>query len=156
MRSHRRDSREPVPGHQRDVVTAEEHRLWLSFLAAHGRVTREIDGRLQRRHSLPLSTFDALAQIAHAGDGAITVSELADRIHLSPSRVSRLVMDLERRGAVTRSRSTDDARSTRTAITARGRALLAEALPTYLAAVREQLLDRLSTRELESLVDVLL
>jgi DNA-binding MarR family transcriptional regulator len=135
----------------REYMSPDEERVWWGLLATHERVTRELDREMMREHRIPLTTFDALAQIAHAPDGEIAISELAEQVRLSPSRVSRLVMELEREGLVTRRRSDDDGRSTRAAITEPGRERLGEGLPTYLTAIREQLLDGLSQTDVKAL-----
>src|SRR5262245_25666210 len=106
---------------------------------------------MMQEHRLPLTTFDALAQIAHAPDGEIAISDLAEEVRLSPSRVSRLVMELEQEGLVVRRRSDEDGRSTRAAITDRGRERLGEGVPTYMSAVREHLLDGLSQADVKAL-----
>ena len=96
----------------------------------------------QREHRLPLSSFDALVAIAHSENGEITISDLAEQVMLSPSRISRLMIEFERNGLVERRRSASDARSTRAAITDKGGDRLREAAPTYLATVKALLIDK--------------
>jgi DNA-binding MarR family transcriptional regulator len=81
-------------------------------------------------HNMPLSAFEALMHITHAEPGAISISELAERVRLSPSQVSRIAIDLERTGLVQRQRSATDSRSTEVAVTDAGRARLQAAAPT--------------------------
>jgi DNA-binding MarR family transcriptional regulator len=135
----------------RSFLSDEEELAWLGLLETHEALVRALDARLLAEHQLPLSAFEALIQIAHAEDGTISISGLATRIRLSPSQVSRLVIDLERRGLVERRRSSTDARSTHAGITEAGRAELREAAPTYLSTIRAHLFDRLSEREVKQL-----
>jgi DNA-binding MarR family transcriptional regulator len=149
------DARRGPPEEARALVRAflseDEERAWLGLLETHEALVRALDARLLAQHQLPLSAFEALIQIAHAEDATISISELAERIRLSPSQVSRLVIDLERRGLVERHRSSTDARSTRAAITEAGWAALREAAPSYLSTIRAHLFDRLSEREVKQL-----
>jgi DNA-binding MarR family transcriptional regulator len=138
----------------RAFLSEDEELAWLGLLEAHEALVRALDARLLAEHQLPLSAFEALIQIAHAEDGTISISELAERIRLSPSQVSRLVIDLERRGLVERQRSSADARSTRAAITEAGRTALREAAPAYLSTIRAHLFDRLSEREVKQLARI--
>jgi DNA-binding MarR family transcriptional regulator len=135
----------------RSFLSDEEELAWYGLLETHEALVRALDARLLAEHQLPLSAFEALIQIAHAEDGTISISDLAERIRLSPSQVSRLVIDLERRGLVQRHRSSTDARSTHAAITEAGQAELRKAAPTYLSTVRAHLFDRLSEREVKQL-----
>jgi DNA-binding MarR family transcriptional regulator len=92
--------------------------------------------------------------IAHAEQGTIAISELAERVRLSPSHVSRLVIDLERQGFVQRQRSSTDSRSTEATITEAGHKRLREAGATYLSTIRALLLDPLGEREVKQLVRI--
>jgi DNA-binding MarR family transcriptional regulator len=149
------DARRGAPEEARALVRSflsdEEELAWYGLLETHEALVRALDARLLAQHHMPLSAFEALIQIAHAEDGAISISELAERIRLSPSQVSRLVIDLEHKGLFERHRSSTDARSTHAGITEAGRAELREAAPAYLATIRAQLFDRLSEREVKQL-----
>jgi DNA-binding MarR family transcriptional regulator len=100
---------------------------------------------------MPLGAIDALIEIAHAEGDAISVSDLAERIGLSPSRTSRLAIDLERQGLVERRPSSSDSRSAEVTATDAGRARLLEAAPGYFQTIRELLIDPLAERELKQL-----
>jgi len=135
----------------RSFLSEEEELAWLGLVETHEALVRALDARLLAERQMPLSAFEALIQIAHAEEGTTSISELAERIRLSPSQVSRLVIDLERKGLVERHRSPTDARSTHAGITEAGRAELREAAPTYLATIRAHVFDRLSEREVKQL-----
>lgn len=138
----------------RAFLSEEDERAWTGLLETHEALVRELDVRLLAEHSMPLSTFEALMHIAHAEDGTIAISELAKRVRLSPSHVSRLVIDLEHQGFVERQRSSTDSRSTRATIAEAGRKQLREAGSTYLSTIRALLLDPLTKRDVKQLVRV--
>jgi DNA-binding MarR family transcriptional regulator len=144
-----------APEEARAVVRAflseEEEMAWRGLLETYAQLVGALDARLIAEHNMPLGAIDALIAIAHAEGGAISVSELAEQLGLSPSRVSRLAIDLERQGLVERRRSSSDSRSTEVAATDAGRARLLEAAPGYFETVRGLLIDPLGKRELKQL-----
>jgi hypothetical protein len=58
---------------------------WHGLVAANDSLTRALDARLLAEHRMPVSAVEALIEIAHADEGSISVSELAQRIRLSPT-----------------------------------------------------------------------
>lgn len=135
----------------RTYLSEQEERAWLGLLETREAIVRFVDAELVRSHGLPLSSFDVLVAIAHAPGGEVAISVLADQVMLSPSRISRLVIEFEREGLVERRRSATDARSTRARITQAGQERLRDAAPTYLGTVKRLLVDRLSPRDIEHL-----
>lgn len=138
----------------RSYLSEKEERAWLGLLETYERIVRELDRRLLREHRLPLKTFETLIQLAHTPGEEMAISELAEQAMLSPSRMSRLVMQLERDGLVARRRSSADARSTFAAITPKGKETLLEAAPTYLTTVRRLLIERLSKNQVAQLATI--
>jgi len=139
----------------RTFLTEDEEHAWQGLADAHESLTRALDAGLLADHRMPLSTLQALIEIAHAEDESISVSELAERIRLSPSRTSRLAMELEREGLVERQRDAADSRSTRIAATQAGRDRLLEAAPTYLSTIRAHLFEGLDERDVKQLARIL-
>jgi DNA-binding MarR family transcriptional regulator len=82
------------------------------------------------------------------------MSELADDALLSPSRVSRLVDQLERDGYIERRPCAEDSRVVFATITPEGRAHLDEIHETYVAAVERGFFDQLSENEVKTLARV--
>lgn len=138
----------------RRFLSEDEEAAWQGLLESREALVRTLDERLLAEHQLSLGTVEALMHIAHAEEGTIAVSELARLLDLSPSHVSRVVIDLERKGWVERQRSSKDSRSTRARLTDAGRRQLLEAAPTYLSAIRELLFEGLNEREVKQLVRI--
>jgi DNA-binding MarR family transcriptional regulator len=109
---------------------------WAAFLRAHAVVVRRIEADLARGAGLSLGWYDVLLELTWADGGRLRMAELGERAVLSRTRVSRIVDELERAGAVRREPNPADARSSYAAVTATGRRLLKRAAPTYLSAVQ--------------------
>ena len=90
------------------------------------------------------------------GGGHLRMSELADTVLLSPSGVSRLVDRLVADGLLKRRPCGADGRAVYAAITERGRSVLAEAEPTYSAALRRLFIGQYTPEEYERLAALLL
>jgi DNA-binding MarR family transcriptional regulator len=138
----------------RTFLSEEEERVWLALMESYDGLLHALDDRLLSEHNLSLSTFEAIMHITHAETGAISISDLAERIHLSPSQVSRIAIELERKGLIERQRSEHDSRSTEVAITDAGRAQLQAAAPTYLQTIRGRLFDPLTQRDVKQLARI--
>lgn len=120
---------------------------WAALLRVHAALVPRLDGELRRATGLPLAWYDILLELNAARDGALTMSELGERVVLSRSRVSRLVDELTGDGLVHRQPHEVDGRSAYATITPAGRQQLRDAAPTYLAGIREHFGRHLSPAE---------
>lgn len=127
---------------------------WRGFLRAHREVVTHLDEELQRAHDLPLSSYEVLLYLAEADDGRLRMGELADRLLLSRSGLTRLIDRLERRGLVVRERCQEDARGFFARITPQGRDLFAASRPDHLDGVRRHFLSRLDPIDLDRLASI--
>src|SRR5688500_11194429 len=128
---------------------------WSTFLRAHARVVRELERELQADQDLALTDYDVLVQLAAADDRRMRMSDLADRLLLSRSGVTRLVDRLVAEGLVERVSCDTDRRGLWAALTDAGLARLRSAAPTHLRGVSEHFLDRLSPDELAAMRGIL-
>ena len=131
--------------------TVEQLRPWRLFLRAHAQLTHTLEGELLAAHDLPLASYDVLLQLAEAPERRLRMTELADRVLLSRSGLTRLVDRLEKEGLVARAACPGDARGTHAVLTAAGLDRLRAAAPTHLAGVKAHVTDRLSAVELAEL-----
>jgi DNA-binding MarR family transcriptional regulator len=104
------------------------------------------DTELGAVHGLGLSDFAALHHLAEAPGGRLRRVDLARRLALSPSGVTRLLGPLERRGIVDREESGHDARATYAVLTRSGKALMKDATATV-TAIAESVLGSLPERD---------
>ena len=122
-------------------LSSEEQALWRRLLEVECRLRDRLDHQLQAAHGLCLGDYAVLVHLSEAPGGALRMSELAERVHLSRSGLTRLVDGLVRRGFVDRSVFPGDARGLLAALTPAGAELLGAAAPTHVAGVRRCLLD---------------
>lgn len=128
---------------------------WSAFLRAHARVVRTLERELQVEHGMALTDYDVLVQLAEVKRRRLRMSELADRLLLSRSGVTRLVDRLVADGLVERMTCDDDRRGQWASLTDAGYERLRRASPTHLRGVAEHFLDRLSNEEIAGLERVL-
>jgi DNA-binding MarR family transcriptional regulator len=124
--------------------------IWRSFLRAHATVLRELERELNEA-GLPLGWYDVLLQLAEAQGHRLRMAELADRVLLSRSGLTRLIDRLQAEGLVRREPSPDDARGTFTVLTEPGLAALRRAAPVHLRGIRDHWLAHYSDDELRVL-----
>ena len=100
---------------------------WIGLLRAHAATTRQFNTELLEAHDLTLNDFDVLAQLSRGPDYGLKRSELAERVLLTPSGITRLLDGLERAGYVAKGECATDARVTYAVLTDAGREKLREA-----------------------------
>jgi len=110
-----------------------------------------LDAELLEAHSLSLAEYEVLAILSESPDERLRMSELAARLHLSPSGLTRRLDGLVRRDLIRRERCPSDRRGAYAVLTKPGRRILVHAAPTHLRGVREHFVDRLTPRQLSSL-----
>jgi DNA-binding MarR family transcriptional regulator len=128
---------------------------WRAFLAAHARTTARLERELQAGEDLPLAWYDVMVQLSEGPSGGLRMQELADRVLLSQSGLTRLVDRMEAAGLVERHRCAEDGRGTLAVLTRAGLNRLRRAYPSHLAGVRDAFADLLSDEEAEVLARAL-
>ena len=73
----------------------EETTLWQEFLRAHRTIIDKMAEQMMRDHNLPLEWFDVLIHLAEVPDGRLRQRALRDRLLMSESGVSRLLLRME-------------------------------------------------------------
>jgi DNA-binding MarR family transcriptional regulator len=121
--------------------------VWPLFLTAHALLVEKIEARLAASGLPPLTWYDVLWALARAPRERARMSELAEKVVLSRSNLTRLVDRLEEAGFVARERSADDRRGAYAVLTAAGREVRQRMWPTYQGAIRELFESHLSEAE---------
>jgi DNA-binding MarR family transcriptional regulator len=135
---------------------APEHlRAWRALLVAHRRLVDRLAQELEEARQLPLTWYDVLVHLAEEPQRRLRMSDLAGRVLLSQSGLTRLVDRMADAGLVTRERCPTDRRGTFVVPTPRGLSTLEAAAPGHLAGVATHFAEHLDEREAALLGDVL-
>ena len=133
------------------LLSERELAAWRGLLETHSRIVAELDAELERQHGLPLSSYEVLMNLGDADGGRLRMGELADRLLLSRSGITRLADRLERQGLIARERCADDGRGYFALLTAAGRAKLDAARPDHLDGVRTHFIAKLDPAQIDDL-----
>ncbi|MCT1867245.1 MarR family transcriptional regulator [Dermabacter sp. p3-SID358] len=146
------NSRQEVPW-----LDLEEQKAWRTYLFTTTRLKERLSQTLEQDPNIDLSLaeYEILVRLSESESGSARMSELAQQVVHSRSRLTHTVARMEKRGLVARERSVSDGRGRVAVLTAAGRELLEEAAPNHVVSVREFLLDRLGREDFLALARIL-
>jgi DNA-binding MarR family transcriptional regulator len=130
-------------------------RAFAYLLRAQAVTTRLLSAELDASHGLTINDYEALLVLANAPDQRLKRVELARRLLLTPSGVTRLLEGLERAGLVERTACASDLRVAYAQLTPTGRETLAAASCGHVASIRSLFDEHLSESEVEQLTELL-
>jgi DNA-binding MarR family transcriptional regulator len=114
-----------------------------------------LSAELQAEHGLSLNDFEALYGLARAEDGRLKRVELARRLLLTPSGITRLLEGLEQAGLVRRTTCPTDRRVAYAELTPVGRERLRSASRAHVESIRALMEEHFSEDELDGLGEML-
>lgn len=129
-------------------------RAWYESLRAHVALIELMDRELQADCGVPLAWYDVLVEVAHSPDGEIRMSELADRVLLSRSWLTRRVTQLEEAGLLRRRTAEGDQRGVCAALTPRGRETFRDMERSHSASIQRHFSRHLSPEDAEVIAQV--
>jgi DNA-binding MarR family transcriptional regulator len=130
-------------------INEEQLRTWRAFLRAHSTMLRRISRDLEDAGLPPLSWYDVLAALRDAPEGQLRQVEIAERVLLSNSGLSRLVDRIAEKGLVERRVCETDRRAFFVALTDAGRDMLERMWPVYAKGIAEDFLPALGSNPCE-------
>jgi DNA-binding MarR family transcriptional regulator len=133
----------------------EEQQTWRAYLWTSRLLHEALDRQLQGDSGMPHTYYVTLAMLSEAPDRRLTMTELARVARSSPSRLSHAVAKLEKAGWVRRIPHPTDRRTTVAELTDEGFAVLVEAAPGHVEAVRHHLFDPLTREQVLQLREIL-
>ncbi|WP_239153121.1 MarR family winged helix-turn-helix transcriptional regulator [Virgisporangium aliadipatigenens] len=150
-----------MPGKPLDQpLEADEEAVWRALARVVLVLPRLMDADLLQRRNLTLSEYTVLMTLSEAPGRSMRMAELAARVPITLSGLTRLVERLARQDMVTRARSGADGRGQEAVLTDAGFERLREAWPAHLQSVRRIVLENLDgvdlpalTRALEAIAD---
>jgi DNA-binding MarR family transcriptional regulator len=126
--------------------TRDQLVAWRAFLDAHHAVTNVLADELEEI-GLPIGFYDVLVQLTEAGSKGLRMADLARKVLISKSGLTRLVDRMQAAGLVTRQSSPEDARGFYVLPTAVGVQALRKATPTHLRGVADHFSSLLTENE---------
>lgn len=133
---------------------AEEMRAWRGFIDGSQRLMAVLNRELEAAHDMSLAEYRILVMLSESPEGSVRMSDLADGVLSSRSRLTHQIRRMEAEGMVERNQCVEDGRGVLAAITDEGRRRLADAAPTHLSGVRRYLIDLLDESEMKVVADV--
>jgi DNA-binding MarR family transcriptional regulator len=124
---------------------------WMALLRVYPRYVDYVEAEMRREHGLTMPRYDVLAQLDLAG-GRLGLTELASRIWLSPSGLSKLLDRMEASGLIVREPDPRDARSWFAVLTVSGRSRVRRARESHHALLASTFDSVLSDRDVDGLV----
>lgn len=135
------DVSEAAPGDVR-WLDDDEQRAWRSYIEAVSRVNERLDADL-RAFGLTLDDYEILVFLSEREGRRARMTDLAERLLTSRSRLTYRVDRLEKSGLVCREACPDDGRGVHAHLTDRGFAVLESAARVHVDGVRRHLLDHI-------------
>ena len=132
-----------------------EMRAWRTLINTTTGLLATLDNELQAEHGLSLGEYEVLVVLSETPDHTLRMSDLAGRLLLSPSGITRRIDGLVKDGLVERHRCASDRRGLNAVLTDKGMLRLESAAPTHVRGVREHFVDQLSDRQLANLAAAL-
>ena len=128
---------------------------WVSYLRGHAALTRELNAQLVAEHGLTINDYEVLLHLSRAPERHLRRVDLAERVVLTASGITRLLDGLQEAGYVCKGSCPSDARVTYAVLTDAGLEKLREAADAHIASVRELFAERFSEDELMTLAGLL-
>lgn len=132
-------------------LTAEQQEHWRAFRDGTALLLDVLARELDCDSGLSLGEYEVLVRLSEAPGRALRMSELADDLAHSRSRLTHTVARMERAGVVRREPVPGDARGVACVLTDHGWRVLVAAAPGHVESVRRHLVDVLDDAQLAAL-----
>ncbi|MEV4360008.1 MarR family winged helix-turn-helix transcriptional regulator [Nonomuraea sp. NPDC004186] len=128
-----------------------EFRAWIGYRRMRLLLDAEVGRDLLADSGLSMPDYDVLSALTSSEGHRRRLTELADRMLWSKSRLSRHISRMEQRGLVAREECENDARGAVVVLTPDGLRTIQEAAPLHVESVRRHFIDLLSPGQLDAL-----
>ena len=117
-----------------------QQQIWRTYLLGSSRLAERLDADL-RRHGIDLGEYEILVVLEEAAERRVRMSELAEAVHQSRSRLTHTIARMEKRDLVRRVMCPSDRRGVWAELTESGFELLKTAAPSHVTAVRRHFVE---------------
>ena len=136
-------------------LNAQETKIWGDYLSATLRLIEKLDHELQQRSHISLTDYEILSNLESASDKKVRMSDLANKVLVSRSRLTYRVDRLVEAGYIEREECSDDRRGLWAILTPKGAAALTQAEPGYVDDIKSWFFDQLHDKEVIVLGDIM-
>jgi DNA-binding MarR family transcriptional regulator len=130
-------------------------RLWRLFLTAQVKLRDRIEAKLDRAGLPSLEWYDVLYTLKEAPEQRLRLSELAEKVLLTRSNLTRLVDRLENVGLLQRVSCPSDRRGTFAVLTEAGLAMQEQMWSIYAEGIMECFASQINDNEVDILQQIL-
>ena len=131
----------------------DEMVAWRSYVETNADLMAALERDLAST-GLDLGDYQVLVFLSETSARTLRMCDLAGRLQLSPSGLTRRLDGLVRAGLVERRGSDTDRRVMLAALTPKGLRVLEESAPIHVASVRRRMIDLLDDEELQVIATV--
>ncbi len=131
----------------------DEQRAWRSYIECVGDLFTALESDLTEL-GLTMGDYQVLVYLSEAEHHSLRMCDLARRLQLSPSGLTRRLDGMVSSGWVRRRNSEIDRRVMLAELTDAGRTTLDDAAPHHVASVRRHLIDRLDRHQIEVMAEI--
>ncbi len=128
-----------------------EQAVWRSFLDVSRLLFEQLGRQLGDDSDMSLPEYEILVQLSEAPKRRLRMSELADRVVSSRSRITHTVGRMQARGLVAREACLDDGRGVECVLTDEGFAVLEVVAPGHVENVRTIMFEPLTADDVTAL-----
>ncbi|MEV8340234.1 MarR family winged helix-turn-helix transcriptional regulator [Streptomyces niveus] len=135
-------------------LTEAEQRAWQAYRRMFLLLNAQLARDLAQDSGLSDADYDVLSALAASPDRRRRVSELADRMLWSRSRLSHHLARMQQRGLVVREECATDGRGAVVVLTDEGTRTIEQAAPPHVESVRRHFIDLLSPEQIEAFATI--
>lgn len=140
-----------APAAEVDWLDDDEMRAWRGLVEVSAAVHAALEAELMAGFGFREGDYAVLVNLSEAPDRRLRMCDLAERLHLSPSGLTRRLDGLVRAGLVAREASAHDRRVSLAVLTDAGYAALESAAPVHVDGVRRHFLAHLTRAQVRQL-----
>lgn len=131
-------------------LSQDQQRIWRAYLLGSARLSDKLDADL-RKFGIDLPEYEILVCLEEVPGRRLRMSELADAVHQSRSRLTHTIARMEKSGLVIRTTCPTDRRGVWAEVTDDGIKLLETAAPSHVAAVRRNFVEAIGEEDYAAL-----
>ncbi|MBC2906575.1 MarR family winged helix-turn-helix transcriptional regulator [Streptomyces cupreus] len=135
-------------------LTPEEQRAWRAYIGAALLLEDALDRQLQHDAGMPHMYYSILSNLSESPERRLRMTDLAERLKITRSRLTYAVARLEKDGLVRREECRWDKRGSVAALTDEGMTVLERTAPGHVATVRAALFDHLTPEQVGQLEEI--